>query len=286
MKRLFKVIFLIIVSWGIYIPLTVIFFIPWIFNAQLNFLLGVVTIFFITYLFRANSKSNLDKTIRTLIIFIPICLFSLFYIIRGRNSFLTIPNYIIAPVLGMIIAIFYERFRGKIQKFAVVSLGIVICSWIVLRGFFIWGYMMNFGCLGTTYERAPEFKFENDTEVLTNDDLKGEVNIILFWDTIRSFNDSIDFDKAFYKWKDNRKVKFLSVEVMTESDTNNFLVSQNRVDKNDFYEDFKWKTSSNDYKRFFEDTLPKLVIINKRGRVVYKGRFRNIDDVIKRATIE
>jgi hypothetical protein len=274
---------LIVVSWGIYIPLTLVFIVPWIFNAQLNFALGVFFLFLIMYYFRNSANSNGERLTKTIIVFLPVFFFSLFYIIRGRNSWVTMPNYLVAPVIGMVSALFCERFRIFRQRLVIVLSSFILCSWIILRGFFIWGYLMSFGCLGTVYEQSPVFKFERNSSVLTNPDFKGKVSVIYFWNASCDTNGISNFNKLYLSWKSHPKIKFLAVKVSLDGDSIDKII----VNKPDYtFDNYIWKTNTEYFKVFIPDSVPKVVVINKKGRVVYKGGANKFDDVINRVLLE
>ena len=283
MKRIFSLLITIVVSWGIYIPLTLVFIVPWIFNAQLNFVLGVFFLFLIMCYFRNSASSNSERLTKTIIVFLPVFFFSLFYIIRGRNSWITAPNYLVAPVIGMVSALFFDWFRIFRQRLVIVLSSLILCSWIILRGFFIWGYLMNFGCLGTVYEQAPAFKFEQNSSVLTNQDFKGKVSVIYLWNASCDTNEFSNFNKLYLSWKSHPKIKFLAVKVSLDGVSTDKIIA----DKHDYkFDNYIWKTNTGDFKAFIQDSVPKVIVINKRGRVVYKGGANKFDDVINRVLLE
>jgi hypothetical protein len=273
----------VIVSWAIYIPLTFIFFVPWLFNAHLNFVSGVFSLFLITYFLRKKTESVKERIEKTLIIVLPIILFSIFYFVRGRSSWNTIPNYVIAPAIGLVLAILYERSTNFKFRLVTIFFGSLVCLWIVWRGFFIWGYWAGFGCLGTVYEKAPDFRFENKAKIITNKDLKGKVSVVYFWETVDDTIVFSNFNDTFCSWKNIPDLQFFTVNISTADSKINPIPLKVQTHR---FNNYHWHTNSKNMEIFSQDSVPKVIIMNKRGRIVFRGKLTNINAVLNRALLE
>lgn len=251
-----------------------------------NLVLGIIFFGLLTWFFRKKSRNSKEKILNTIVISTPILLF-LGILLMRLQPFYTSPNFFFAPVIGVILALIYERLSSLPLKFIILLFPLFFGFWVYLSGADIWEHYIIYGSFssGATLQEAPNMSFRKDTLELTNSDFRGKTVVLYFWNT------TCPYSKRFFprlkekseKWDQTENVEFYAVNFPVPSDKTGYA---ERVIKKQGINipNLIGPNAEESWKVYGSFTFPLTLILNPEGKIVFKGAIDRIDKTLETLT--
>jgi len=234
------------------------------------------TIYFLKW---TVSRREIFYVISIIILF-PLCTYVPIHAGRFNDTMLSFPStlgHFYGVIIGVVIYNLTPRYRPYLA-------GVFISSviWLAFYGYPMWINYINFHSFtSNVHFAAPDYKFTNDkgdTISLKHD--RGKVIILDFWNTSCGvcFRKFPILDALYKKHKFSSKISIYSVNCPLKRDARDtsFQMIKNL---NYSFPVLKANPSKNEFQIYF---FPTVVIINKKGFVIYKGDIEKVEEVLAR----
>ena len=272
-----------ILSWLIFLPLTILLLINRQWSWYANILTGIVYFFLITLIFSRNDLPKKQRITNLLLIITPILPLIVFYIWRGPDSYLTAPLYILNPIIGIVVGLVYLSFKKFYSKTIAVVLMLLIGygDTIVLQtwmDYFIYGTWS-----GLTDEKVNDFCFTNKEGKVCKVDFKNKIVVLDFWNTScgSCYAAFPEYTKQITKWSKQTDVEFYTVNVPIKTDS--LGQADNVLKKRGYnFNNLIGFSPDSTNKIFKVVAFPTTIVFDKSGNIVYRGNPNQLDKVLEK----
>ncbi|MCU0352621.1 MAG: TlpA family protein disulfide reductase [Cytophagales bacterium] len=275
-----------VASFLVFIPLM---FVLWLFDFNGNFVATTVAFFTLFLWFRRKSLSAKQRQTNTVLVLMPMVVWTVFYSWYGVHSLNTMPNNVIAPLLGIGFGAAFQAFGSAWMKAAVVCAGLLLNGWVWRDGYRWW---MNYRIYGTydgqlAAKTSPDFSFQDAAtgQAVTPVKLRGKVVVLDFWNTSCAvcFHKFPVVQERKERWSKHAGVAFYTVNVRLDRDTTGQAVAA--LQKHNVQVPALLGPGLEEAKnRLAVSAYPAVWILNQQGQLVYHGSIEDIDPVLAKLT--
>lgn len=257
-------------------------------NWKIQFVIVSLLYFLSTLFLLKNEKIEDKKIITILILLLPFVLLYNYTAISNIfkfNRFHTLPIGL-SPIVFVLIAILYSKFKLNKKKIVLVSLFIGLLTYIGMAN---WLVFLN-NNENPINKIFPELIITDINNNIINLK-KGKIIVLDLWATncgscIKKFP---KFEDLKLEYKNDKNVEFYTLNLPLKRDST--LNIKKYVDKYKFKSLFAKKLDS--WKKLNNRTVPKLLVLDKELRIIYKGSmndkwyifYNNIHSIIKNSKI-
>jgi len=251
---------------------------------HLKFLAASILYFIFTWYFLLQTKTRREGFIVVLILALPpLLLYLPLYTLHSNSIRFSLPSTI-SHFIG--IAFGWCAYLSTKRIKIILSVILIIASlWVAFFGYTMWLNKDNFG----TYTGKVNFKTEFSVvgvnqfgDTITSEDIKGKVVVFDFWYSGCGvcYREFPGFQKLYNSYAGNQCIEFFAVNKPTHGDT----IGQAYKMISDRAYTFPSIIAVTDTlpKLFGVSVYPTLIILDKSGTVVYRGRNSGADKTIKK----
>ncbi|MCX6313823.1 MAG: TlpA disulfide reductase family protein [Sphingobacteriales bacterium] len=250
--------------------------------------ISILTGFFAYFFFTILILNKFSRILKLPIIFLCLLLgLSMIEIPMRIKDFqatlLTLPDFIF-HILGIVNGYIFYRFKGFV-RWGTTCLLFTLAVFMLLEGEKIWTHQLNFGTFTDAQNYTPDFQITGKTGeglLLNSNSFKGKIVLFDFWHSkCGACYNKFPILEAFYtKEKDNANLLIYAFNKPLKGDS--AFQAFNEISKRDFHFPVLLPTDIDLPEKFGVFLYPTTIILNKEGRVIFKGELEDAIDLINK----